>query len=200
MVFAALGLGMAAPYLAASLSPALAGWLPRPGAWMAHFKKVMAVPMFATVAWLVWVLAQQIGTPAADGPAQARWERWSRDATIRALADGRPVFVDFTAAWCVTCQVNKRMTLGDETLLADFDARRMLLLRADWTQRDAAITQELQRLARTGVPVYALYAPGASEPQLLSEILTVAEIRDTMARWPATPGPVNRAATQPHLP
>jgi thiol:disulfide interchange protein len=110
------------------------------------------------------------------------------------------VFVDFTAAWCVTCQFNKRTTLGNQDLLAEFDARRVLLLRADWTQRDAAITQELARLARTGVPVYALYAPGAREPQLLSELLTVAEIRDTMGRWPGNAGLVNRAALAPRLP
>jgi thiol:disulfide interchange protein len=102
-----------------------------------------------------------------------------------ALAEGRPVFVDFTAAWCVTCQFNKRTTLADASVIADLKAKRVVLLRADWTRRDEAITAELARLGRNGVPVYALYSPGANngEPQLLSEILSVAEVRTAMARW-----------------
>jgi thiol:disulfide interchange protein DsbD len=92
--------------------------------------------------------------------------------------------VDFTAAWCVTCQFNKRTTLGTDDVQAAFDANRVLLLRADWTRRDAAISAELARLGRSGVPVYALYAPGAAGPTLLSEILSVAEIQAALAALP----------------
>ena len=97
------------------------------------------------------------------------------------LAEGRPVFVDFTAAWCVTCQYNKRSTLADASVMADFADKNVLLLRADWTRRDAAISAELSRLGRSGVPVYALYAPGANAPRLLSEILSVDEVRGQLA-------------------
>jgi thiol:disulfide interchange protein len=247
-IFAALGLGMAAPYLAASLWPGAARLLPRPGVWMLRFKGLMAFPMFATVVWLIWVLGQQVGidgaaamlgvlvavafaawalgspgfgriartafgavalvvlgasvawawpslrepaVSAADSAPQltghaasgAAWQPWSREAVNSALAEGRPVFVDFTAAWCVTCQFNKRTTLADASVMADLQAKRVVLLRADWTRRDEAITAELARLGRNGVPVYALYTPGSSEPQLLSEILSVAEVRTAMARW-----------------
>jgi thiol:disulfide interchange protein DsbD len=242
-IFAALGVGMALPYLAASAWPALARALPRPGVWMLHFKQVMAFPMFATVVWLVWVLGQQagidgaaallgllvalafaawaLGTPgfsrrarggfgiaavallalalqwavpalrtvpegpvAATGATEAaagEWQPWSAERVAQAQAAGRPVFVDFTAAWCVTCQYNKRTTLADPAVVADFEARNVLLLRADWTRRDAAISAELARLGRSGVPVYALYGPGAAGPRVLSEILTVAEVRDALA-------------------
>ncbi len=236
-VFAALGLGMAAPYLLASAWPALAHALPRPGVWMVHFKTVMAFPMFATVVWLVWVVGQQagidgaaallatlvtlafaawaLGSPALgrrarlgfgavsllllgtalvtagpmlrDTPAaattrtEAGWEPWSAARVAELSAQGRPVFVDFTAAWCVTCQVNKRTTLNRAEVQADFDRRKVALLRADWTRRDPAITTELARLGRSGVPVYALYAPGSAAPRVLSEILSVGEVRGLLA-------------------
>jgi thiol:disulfide interchange protein DsbD len=92
--------------------------------------------------------------------------------------------------------VNKRTTLGNEALLADFEARRVRLLRADWTRRDAAITEELARLGRSGVPVYALYPAGTGEPRLLTEVLSVSEVRGALAELPS-PSP---AALAPRLP
>jgi thiol:disulfide interchange protein len=112
-------------------------------------------------------------------PSQAnsteRWQAWSADKVQSVLAAQKPVFVDFTAAWCVTCQVNKKTTLSDQQVLADFDARKVTLLRADWTRRDPAITEALRALGRNGVPVYALYAPG-KPVRILSELLTPSEV------------------------
>ena len=85
------------------------------------------------------------------------------------------MFVDFTAAWCVTCQYNKKTTLANAQVLAAFDAAGVRTLRADWTRRDAAISAELGRLGRSGVPVYLLQAPG-KPPIVLSEILSVADV------------------------
>jgi thiol:disulfide interchange protein DsbD len=166
-VFAALGLGMAAPYVALSWHPDWLKWLPRPGAWMLTFKRVLSVPLFATVVWLAWVLALQSGvlTPHSD------WERYSSAKMQRYEQQDKTVFVDFTAAWCVTCQVNKQLVLRQPDIVKALENSAMALLQADWTRQDPEITQALAALGRKGVPVYAIYRPGR-DPELLPEILT----------------------------
>jgi thiol:disulfide interchange protein len=104
------------------------------------------------------------------------WQPWSADQVAALQAQGRPVFVDFTAAWCVTCQFNKRNALADEGLLQDMAAKNVALLRADWTRRDPAVTAALAQLGRNGVPVYVIYKNGQA-PVVLSEVLSVEEVR-----------------------
>jgi len=235
LVFGVLGLGMALPYLAASAVPAIGRLLPRPGPWMDTFRRLMAFPMFATVAWLVWVLGQQSGVDGAGallvllvavsllvwtltlrgrtravlgtvaalalaavawtaGPhlapatppqqaarAEGEWQPWSHDNVQQLVAAGQPVFVDFTAAWCVTCQVNKKTMLSNDKVLADLRQRNVALLRADWTRRDPAISAALAALGRNGVPVYVMYRQGRA-PVVLSELLSVDEVRQVVAR------------------
>jgi thiol:disulfide interchange protein DsbD len=113
--------------------------------------------------------------PLATNPNGERWANWSPQAVQRELAQGRSVFVDFTAAWCVTCQYNKKTVLANAEVLAAFDAKRVVSLRADWTRRDADITRALNALGRSGVPVYAIYAPDRA-PRVLSELPSVTEI------------------------
>ena len=114
-------------------------------------------------------------TSANQAHAAERWQAWSAQAVREANAQGRTVFVDFTAAWCVTCQYNKKSVFSRADVLATWDAKQVLTMRADWTRRDAAISAELNALGRNGVPVYAVYRPGQA-PVLLSELPSAHEI------------------------
>lgn len=133
-------------------------------------------------------LAPHVVAPLAPVAAAAqvgeRWQPWSAERVQALLAEGRPVFVDYTAAWCVTCQYNKKTTLANAEVLAAMDAARVQTLRADWTRRDATISAELQKLGRSGVPVYVLLAPGR-EPVVFSEVLGAAELKDALAALPS---------------
>jgi len=112
--------------------------------------------------------------------AGQRWQPWSTERVAELTGAGRPVFIDFTAAWCVTCQYNKKATLADAELLADFDSKKVAMLRADWTRRDPAITAALTAFGRSGVPLYVLQAPG-KPPVVLTEILGKDEVRAALA-------------------
>jgi len=147
------------------------------GRWIGIAVALVTLGATAGWAWPALRAAPEAVGVAADGG----WQPWSPQAVQEARQAGRPVFVDFTAAWCVTCQYNKRTTLADPALLQDFRARNVVLLRADWTRRDATITQALKELGRSGVPVYALYRIGAPQPMLLSELPSVDEVRQALA-------------------
>jgi thiol:disulfide interchange protein len=140
------------------------------------------------------VLAWPTPRPEAAQPgAQAAWQPWSDAAVQRAVTQGRPAFVDFTAAWCVTCQVNKRLVLDAAPVERRFVELDVIRLRADWTRRDPAITAALARLNRSGVPVYALYPAGSGEPVLLPEVLSQGLVLDALERSAHRPAPASAA-------
>ena len=218
-VFAAMGLGMAAPYALLGLAPGLAGLLPRPGAWMERLKQALAFPMYAAAAWLVWVVAQlagmdglgwvlagcvlvgfaawvlgqgarwgravavvatlgalallpQLGASSPAIAAASGHEAWSASRVAALRAEGRPVFVNLTAAWCISCKVNERVALDTTAVRDAFERGRVALLVGDWTRGDAAITALLRENARDGVPLYLLYPAGGGAPVILPQILT----------------------------
>jgi thiol:disulfide interchange protein DsbD len=213
-VFAALGLGLALPFLLIGFVPPLARLLPRPGAWMETFKQAMAFPLYLTVAWLVWVLARQTGVdavpvvlsglvmiavaswlmhrhgpvsralryaalvvavgllfvPSLDAP-QVQAQAYSDARLAELRAQGRPVFVNLTADWCLTCKFNERAAIGTDAVREAMARRGVVTLVGDWTRADPALTAVLTRFNRAGVPLYLLYAP-AGEPQVLPQVLT----------------------------
>jgi thiol:disulfide interchange protein DsbD len=243
-VILALGLGLALPFLLLTLAPQLIGRLPRPGAWMETLKQLLAFPVYATVAWLVWVLTQQVGptgllaaligfvliglaawsfnfaqtaapwarrlafgTVAASlvgaaaavagldraGPPSAlqtasasNSERFTPQRLAELLAADRPVFVNMTAAWCITCLVNEHAALSSAAVKAAFAARGIAYLKGDWTSRNPEITRVLERHGRSGVPLYLLYAGGA-EPIVLPQVLTPAIVLGELDRIPGAP-------------
>jgi thiol:disulfide interchange protein len=248
-VFASLGLGLALPFLALTLWPPALRALPRPGAWMETLKQVLAFPVYATAAWLIWVLAQQVDPQGLlvallglvlVGFAAWAWER-GRDAapgmgriarsaavltlvglgglalslplnraapSAQALAPGvepftqarldtlldarRPVFVNLTAAWCITCAVNEATSLNTKGVRAALADRGVTYLKGDWTNQNPEITRLLERYGRSGVPLYLLYT-GTGEPQVLPQILTEGTVLAALAAVPFDEG--GRSAT-----
>jgi len=222
LVFAGLGLGFAAPFVALSFAPGLQKLLPKPGAWMDRFKHALAFPMFAAAALLVWVLTQQAGangalallsvaTLLAFALTVARWGRvwtgigvaalaltlvfawrpltgaepssaqaaqtleaqeWTPEKLAELRAAGAPVFVNFTAAWCVSCKVNEAVALSRPRVAEHFAQAGIVYLKGDWTNRDTQIAETLAAHGRAGVPLYLYFAPGASEPVVLPQLLT----------------------------
>ena len=226
IVFTAIGLGLSAPYLILSAFPRLVRFLPRPGAWMETFKQIMAFPLYATVAYLLWVLAGQVddegllksawglvaiamaawaygrwtrpeakrgreivgyalallfvaggawlGWPqTANAASQSvTWEKWSPEAVAKLQGEGRIVYVDFTARWCATCQTNKALVFHSDAVLKKLADKKVAMLRADWTNRDPAITAELAKWQRTAIPFNLVYTPGKPDPTVLPEVLT----------------------------
>ncbi|MDP3858636.1 MAG: protein-disulfide reductase DsbD family protein [Stagnimonas sp.] len=233
-VFAALGLGLALPFLLIGFVPALARQLPKPGLWMLTFKQAMAFPLYLTVAWLLWVLTRQAGadalgliacglvavalavwllgrpgrgrvsvaiallslasaaylltTPALRTPTtpagsaqRAEHAAWSAEKVRALRAEGRSVFVDFTADWCITCKVNERGALASDTVREAFEREQVAVLVADWTSADPAITKGLAEFGRNGVPLYLVY-PKGGEPRVLPQVLTPQIVVDALKR------------------
>ena len=130
------------------------------------------------------VLAEHDASPPQASnavPPPGTWGVWSPQLEAELRQTGRTVFVDYTAAWCVTCQYNKRTTLSNPEVLADFAQRNVVLLRADWTRRDPAVTAALTAVGRSGVPTYVLHRAG-KPPTVLSEVLGVDDIRQALAQ------------------
>ena len=223
-VFAALGLGLALPFLLLAYVPALRGRLPKPGRWMDKLKRFLAIPMAASAVAALWLLERQAGQRGlvigavlslglliaafVSGSLQRRqragaWigafagllllgigialmpprgnathavagaEAWSEQRVSADLKQGRPVFVYFTADWCLTCKVNEAAAIDRAEVRDAFRKANVEVLAGDWTNGDPAITRFLESRGRAGVPYYLWYVPGKS-PEELPQVLTAA--------------------------
>ncbi|MGE0724110.1 MAG: protein-disulfide reductase DsbD family protein [Alphaproteobacteria bacterium] len=232
-IFAALGLGLALPYVAVAAFPGLAARLPRPGRWMVAVRRVLALVLVATAVWLLFVLAAQTGTlvavglgallalaalligplartpvavrsslaaatlvvfaiaiaPRLETPAPARpaaaagsWQPFDRDRIAALVAEGKTVFVDVTADWCITCQVNKKLVLSRGAVAERLGGDGIVAMRADWTRPDAAIAAYLASFGRYGIPFNAVYGPKSPGGTALPELLTESAVIEALDR------------------
>ncbi len=235
-IFVTMGIGLALPTLALAVRPGIAGWLPRPGAWMDVLRQALAFPLYAASLWLLWVLAREAGSdsvlvagagalliafaawvlrvsaaagalprrvgrglavgslaalglclavlhaaPVVASQAVAGQEPFSAARLASLRAEGRPVFVDLTADWCLTCVVNERVALSPAAVRAAFAAHDVAYLRGDWTRDDPEITRFLREQGRQGVPLYLVYRRGAASPLTLPQILTEGDVLKALA-------------------
>jgi thiol:disulfide interchange protein len=176
-VFAVLGLGMASPFLLISIWPAARRLLPKPGKWMATFKHILAIPMLATAAWLLFVLVQLVHPMAME--TSGGHEMFTPAKLEQLRTDGTPVLLDATAAWCLTCKVNERIALKPDEMQQFFRDHHVTLMVADWTSSDPAITALLASFGRNGVPLYVYYPPHG-QPVVLPQVLTPSVVRDAI--------------------
>lgn len=237
MVFAGLGVGMALPFLAIGFIPPIRKLLPRPGAWMATMRHILAIPMFITSLWLGWTLGHQIGTDGLivafgicllsasglwwTGKRQQRGknhsflpamvailisvvigaftparpierattgkvetasdapeiERFSEKAVEDLHRQKKPLFIYFSADWCLTCKVNEKMAIDRDSTRQAFRQKGIVVLHGDWTNGDPEITRFLSKMHRSGIPLY-LYYPAEGEIQILPQILTTGLLQD----------------------
>jgi suppressor for copper-sensitivity B len=224
LVFAAMGLGLAAPYLLVAAAPGLARALPRPGPWFGVMRAILGLLLAGTALWLLFVLAALSGVgvalgtgaaltavlgllllksripapaarlasaaaailvagsvlwPAFAGIATGRppaaagaWQRFDPAAVHRLVADGRVVFVDVSAAWCLTCKVNEAAVLDRAPVADRLFGAGVVAMRGDWTRPDPALTRYLQGFGRFGIPFDAVYGPGRPAGETLPELLS----------------------------
>ena len=237
LVFLMLGLGLALPFLLIGFVPAFARLLPKPGAWMETLKQLLAFPLYATAAWLVWVLAKLRGADAAglwlaaaillalaawawmrarsggargwqalallallavgwplarlhtlprpqanavSAPAGIASVTWSEQALADLRAQDRPVFVNMTADWCVTCKANEKTVFARERFRGALEAANAVYMVGDYTDVDPAITAYLQRHRAVGVPLYVVYPRGGGEGRILPTLLTPGMVEDAL--------------------
>lgn len=174
-IFLALGVGLAAPFLLIAMFPKFATLLPKPGAWMENVRKFLGVLLAVTGLWLGYVLYNQTLAPAHAEVQQEndKWEVFDEKKIPELVAQGKIVYVDVTADWCLTCQVNKKFVLDTPEIQAALNNGRVVKMKADWTKRDETIGAYLKSFMRYGIPFNVIYSQvspqGVPLPELLSK-------------------------------
>ena len=221
VVFIALAIGFALPYLILGWHPQLIAMLPKPGEWMEILKKFFAFPMFATSIWLLWVFEQQTASndliillamcllasfgvwiftqkskiASAIGalfvisafllignieksatPAIETLSEWNAQTEINLQSQNQAYLINFTAAWCITCQTNETLVLGTKEVQAFLKNQNIQYIKADWTNRNSEIAAALEAYERSGVPLYVFWKPGMDQAKILPAILRKKDI------------------------
>lgn len=176
-IFFTLGLGYALPFALLAWNPLkLKRILPKPGKWMNILKKILSIPLILTCIWLFWVLLAQLGFVVSG--RNLAWQEYDSNKVEQALANKQPVFIDFTAKWCITCMVNKQAALQSDDLAKIVKERNILLLRADATNKDEKTSKALSFYGRASVPLYVYYDGKSDDYLILPQILTPAILKE----------------------
>lgn len=176
-VFTALALGYALPFALLAYYPKiLKKVLPKPGKWMIIIKRILGIPLILTCIWLIWILAAQTGFIASG--KNLKWTPYSPSVVKQALIKKQPVFIDFTAKWCITCLVNKKTALQSDNLAELVKNKNILLLRADATLPDKTVVEGLKFYKRASVPLYVYYDGKSDDYLVLPQILTIGILED----------------------
>jgi len=175
-IFTFLGLGLALPFVLLSGFPFLLSFVPKPGVWMIYLKRMLGVILLACVIWLLWVFGVQTGlgdlSKFYKQSSGINWQSYSPMAVSQAREQGHGVFIDFTADWCINCQVNDRLILQNREVVKAFKDQGIIAFKGDWTKYDPAITQALASFSRDSIPVYVYYPPRSASPILLPPLIT----------------------------
>jgi DsbC/DsbD-like thiol-disulfide interchange protein/cytochrome c biogenesis protein CcdA len=181
-IFTSLGLGLALPFVLLSAFPFLLSFVPKPGQWMINLKKILGIILLACVLWLLWVFGIQTGlgdiTKFYRSQNEINWQNYSSAAVDQARQAGHGVFIDFTADWCINCQVNDRLVLQNARVVKAFKDQVIVLFKGDWTKYDPAITQALASYGRDSIPMYVYYPPGSNTPDILPQLITPSIVLD----------------------
>ena len=218
LIFLFLGIGFSLPYLIISLFPGTLSYLPKPGNWMETFRQIMAIPIFLTILWLIWILSNQISfinfmsvmlgvsfilllcfikeivtflkvSSKFNIPTSAillifslyllpfNSEIYNLSKSdislekIENLSKKGPLFINFTADWCITCKVNEQIALSGNDFKSMIAGQNINYLKIDWTNKDPNVNKLIETYGRSGIPLYVFYPYEEYGPVILPEVL-----------------------------
>lgn len=169
-IFLSLGLGMALPFIVFAIFPASSRFLPKPGVWMVHFKRLMGALLILSSVWLAWIGFQIVSD--GDQELASEWINLEMQDWSKMHETPGPKFINFTADWCVSCKFNERVVFSNSKVKNYFHENGVTLFKVDWTKKQSAIGEKLAEYGRAGVPLYIYFPEGQSAPRILPELLT----------------------------
>lgn len=170
LIFTAIAIGVASPYILLLITPKLVHLLPKPGKWMLITKKIMASFLVLTIIWLLFILIDIKET------SKDIWIKFDQKQIPTLVSQGKTVVIDVTANWCLTCKLNKTMVLNDKKVVAKLNQANIVAMRADITKPNQEVMDFLRANNRFAIPFNAVYGPKIPNGKVTSELLNKEEL------------------------